>query len=49
MEQSPKRLYLFLIYAILALATFIAYEQVWRNDFIDFDDDKYVTEHPHVQ
>lgn len=39
----------FLIYTALALATFIAFEQTLRNEFIILDDPAYVTENPYVK
>jgi len=48
MKRRHNRLYVSLIYAVLALATFMAYEQVLQNDFVDYDDEVYVTENPHV-
>lgn len=38
-----------MIYAALALATFVAFEQTCRNGFIVLDDPAYVTENPHVR
>ncbi|MBN2020629.1 MAG: tetratricopeptide repeat protein [Sedimentisphaerales bacterium] len=34
---------------LLAAATFAAFEGVRNNDFVNFDDDLYVTNNPHVQ
>ncbi len=48
MEESYNKLKALLIYVVLALATFIAYEQVRNHDFISYDDDKYVCENRHV-
>ena len=48
MEQTPKKLYLLLIYAVLALVTIVAFEQVRLNDFVNYDDDEYVTENKYV-
>jgi Tfp pilus assembly protein PilF len=48
MEQMPKKQHLILLYAALALATFIAYEQVRHNNFVDYDDTVYVSENPQV-
>jgi len=47
-ESSLKKPYVVLIYLLLALATFIAFEQLRHNEFIDYDDDQYVTRNPHV-
>lgn len=41
-------MYILLIYVALALATFIAFGQLCRSDFVNYDDDVYVTENPHV-
>ena len=38
-----------LIYLALTAVTFIAFEHVRYNDFINFDDTLYVTENPNVQ
>ena len=37
-----------MIYIILVLAILAAYEPVRHNGFVDYDDDQYVTENPHV-
>lgn len=37
-----------MIYAGLGLATIAAFERVRLNDFINYDDDKYITENPQV-
>ena len=47
--QSPDRLRIFLICLTLGLGTFIAFEQVRQNDFINFDDTAYVTKNENVQ
>ncbi|MHC4738664.1 MAG: tetratricopeptide repeat protein [Planctomycetota bacterium] len=49
MEKKLDKRYVFLIYAALVLATLIAYEPVRHNDFVDYDDDIYVTNNPTVQ
>jgi tetratricopeptide (TPR) repeat protein len=33
----------------LAVLTVLAYGPLWRNDFIDYDDDLYIIESPHVR
>jgi len=38
-----------LICIALAAATFVAYEGVRSNDFVHFDDDKYITSNEYVQ
>jgi tetratricopeptide (TPR) repeat protein len=48
MEISPKKLHLLLIYLVLALTTFIAFEQLRHNEFIDYDDGHYVSRNPRV-
>ena len=48
-EQSSNKLHLFLVYAVLALASLIAYEPVHRNKFINYDDNDYVAENPYVR
>ena len=49
MKQTLDKRYIFVIYAALVLATLIAYEPVRHNDFVDYDDDIYVTNNPTVQ
>ena len=48
MKQDSDKLYVYLIYAALVLATLIAFEPVRHNGFVDYDDHDYVTENPHV-
>ncbi len=48
MKRERNKLYVFLIYIALTLATLIAYEPIRLNDFVNYDDDKYVTENPQV-
>jgi len=48
MGQVPKKLYVLLIYLILALATFIAFQLLCHSEFVNYDDTVYVTENPHV-
>jgi tetratricopeptide (TPR) repeat protein len=47
-ERACSKSYVFLIYLTLAVSTFIAYEPVRHNGFVEYDDDIYVTENPHV-
>lgn len=47
-EPSRKKTYIFLVYILLALVTFIAYERLRHNDFVSIDDELYVTKNPHV-
>lgn len=49
MKQKSDRWDVLLIYAVLALTTFVAFEQVRRNDFVDYDDQQYVTENAHIK
>ena len=49
MEQTSNKKYILLIYIALVLVTLIAYEPVRHNDFVDYDDDIYVTNNPTVQ
>jgi tetratricopeptide (TPR) repeat protein len=48
MEQIAKKQQVILLYVALALATLIAYEQVRYNDFVEYDDNVYVSENPQV-
>jgi Flp pilus assembly protein TadD len=47
-ESPLKKPYLLLIYLVLAAVTFVAFEQLRNNEFIDYDDDHYVTKNHHV-
>ncbi len=47
MDRVPNKVYVFLIYVVLVLATFIAFEQVRRSGFV-YDDNQYVTQNPRV-
>ena len=49
MSRKSNKLYVFLIYAALALVTFVAYEKIRNHDFIDYDDNEYVFENQHVK
>ena len=49
MEQTHNKLYVFLIYVVLVLATIIAFEKVRFNDFVNFDDYVYITQNPNVR
>jgi tetratricopeptide (TPR) repeat protein len=44
----PPRLYIAIGLALTAL-TLLAFTPVCRNGFVNFDDDRYVTDNPHVQ
>ena len=50
-SQPPKQANkpLIIISLFLILATFVAYWQVWNHDFVNFDDNMYVTENKRVQ
>ncbi len=48
MEQASSRKYIYLICGFLVLATVGGYWQVYDYEFINYDDDEYVTENPHV-
>jgi tetratricopeptide (TPR) repeat protein len=48
-KRTRNKQYVFLICAGLAVATIVAYGQVRHSDFVDYDDDMYVTENPHVK
>jgi len=48
MDKTSSEYRFLLIYVVLILATVIAFEQVRHNDFVNYDDDKYVTENLHV-
>ena len=46
MDKTSNRYCIVLIYLVLILSGFIAYEPMRHNDFVGFDDDKYVTQKP---
>jgi tetratricopeptide (TPR) repeat protein len=48
-DKSRQKSTLLLIIAGLILATVIAYEPVRHNDFVAYDDNKYITENPNVK
>jgi len=47
-EQTYKKSQILLIYLALLVSALIAYEPLRRNGFVNYDDDKYITENPHV-
>ncbi len=47
--QDHNKHNVFLVYVVLVLAVIIAFEPVRHNDFVDYDDQRYVTENPHVK
>jgi hypothetical protein len=49
MKRTLKKQHIFLIYLALAFITFIAFEQVRRNEFTNYDDHAYVTDNPYVK
>jgi tetratricopeptide (TPR) repeat protein len=49
MDKTSNRYCIVLIYLVLILSGFIAYEPMRHNDFVGFDDDKYVTQNPLVK
>jgi tetratricopeptide (TPR) repeat protein len=48
MSESAKKALVPLIYAVLALSVLLVYWQVRDFGFVDYDDDDYVFENPHV-
>ncbi len=48
MSEESNKLHISWVYLLLALITFIAFEQVRHNDFIDYDDTVYVTENQNI-
>jgi hypothetical protein len=49
MDGILKKYQVFCIYLLLAAVTFIVYERVLNSQFINFDDDKYVTKNRYVR
>ncbi len=49
MVRVGNKIYIVLICVGLALATFVAFEQVRNNDFVNYDDTIYVTENRHTK
>ena len=49
MIRVGNKLYIALICVGLALATFLAFEQVRHNQFVNYDDGTYITENRHVK
>jgi tetratricopeptide (TPR) repeat protein len=49
MNQPSGKLYIFLIYLVLALATIAVFHQVRNYDFLNYDDLDYVSENQHVK
>lgn len=46
--DSQKVSHLIVIYVALALVVFVAFEQVRRNEFVNYDDQVYVIQNKHV-
>ncbi len=49
MERFLKKQPAILLYVVLALSAFIAFEEIRHNEFVNYDDDDYVTENPYVK
>jgi protein O-mannosyl-transferase len=47
--MTNKKKQLLLIIAGLVIATIIAYEPIRHNDFVNYDDDRYIVENPNVK
>jgi len=48
MDKTSNKYWVLCVYLALVAATFIAYEQLRSNEFVNYDDDVYVTENPHI-
>jgi tetratricopeptide (TPR) repeat protein len=48
MGQTSNKLYVLVIYALLALAIVVAFEPLRHNDFVSYDDYSYVTQNSHI-
>jgi tetratricopeptide (TPR) repeat protein len=46
--RLDKKQVLFLISATLAAGVLVAYEPIRHNDFVNYDDDSYITKNPHI-
>jgi tetratricopeptide (TPR) repeat protein len=49
MYNAENKYQVFLIYSLLVLSTLIAYEQVRKNSFVDYDDLLYITRNQHIK
>ena len=49
MDKRSNRYLVILIYVVLALAAIMAYEPLRDNEFVSYDDGKYVTDNRHVK
>jgi tetratricopeptide (TPR) repeat protein len=49
MDIKPNRYLKLFVYLVLALATLVVYWQVWRHEFINFDDNLYVYNNSQVK
>jgi len=45
---AGQRMWVVVVCAVLAIATFTVYGQIARHDFIVFDDNEYIYENPHI-
>ncbi len=48
MDRTQEKYRVVLIFVALALVTFVAFEQVRHNDFVNLDDNVYVIGEPHI-
>lgn len=48
MVETVKKYQIHLIYILLAMLTFVAFEPILHNDFISFDDDAYIYHNPNM-
>ena len=48
MDKTANKYQIHLIYILLAVITFIAFEPILHNSFISFDDDIYIYENSHI-
>ena len=44
-----KRKYTYLIIIFLIFASFIVYSRILNNDFVNFDDEEYITGNNHIK
>jgi tetratricopeptide (TPR) repeat protein len=49
MDKTSNKYFILLFYTALTLITLFAYEPLRHNDFISYDDGRYVTENPNVK
>jgi len=48
-RSTPSRWTIIAVSGAVGIATLIAFWGIWQNDFINFDDNEYITENPYVQ